>query len=221
MVLAAEVEDPRIWPWGTGSGGFPGTFGDPDKVGEGQGAAGEWERTLLPQSGGIWEPISRHPRSMNKGWILRVSPAPCLEEAGSMAGRAKQLVPSGCNGRVSPAPSTALTSSAVGPRPALTRYRCTEEGRLGPEPLPRAPPPPAPEPLQPRAGRSLSRPPGGLPGGATARPSGHGPENVSRSPAALGVGLTSLIPSNTQSNYISIVGGTFQNPSAQETPHLS
>ena len=86
---------------------------------------------------------------------------------------------------------------------------------------PAGPPPPAPEPLQPRAGRSLSRRPGGLPGGATARPSGHGPESVSRSPSALGVGLTSLIPSNTQSNYISIVGGTFQNPSAQETPHLS
>lgn len=152
MVLAAEVEDPRIWPWGTRSAGFPGTFGDPDKVGEGQGAAGEWERTLLPQSGGIWEPISRHPRSMNKGWILRVSPEPCLEEAGSTAGRAKQLVPSGCNGRISPAPSTALTSSAVGPRPALTRYRCTEEGRLGREQLLRAPLPQPRSPSSPGLG---------------------------------------------------------------------
>lgn len=34
-----------------------------------------------------------HPRSMNKGWIPKVSPAPCLEEAGSTAGLAKQLVP--------------------------------------------------------------------------------------------------------------------------------
>lgn len=33
-----------------------------------------------------------HPRSVNNGWIPRLSPAPCLEEAGSTAGREKQLV---------------------------------------------------------------------------------------------------------------------------------
>lgn len=84
--------------------------------------------------------------------IPRVSPAPCLEEAGSMAGRAKQLVTRDCNGRVSPAPSTALTSSAVGPGPALTRYRCTEEGRLGREPLPRVPLPQPRSPSSPGLG---------------------------------------------------------------------
>ncbi|CAN0526427.1 unnamed protein product [Rangifer tarandus platyrhynchus] len=105
---------------------------------------------------------------MNKGWIPRVSPAPCLEEAGSTAGREKQLVPR--------LPSTEHS-------PDVKR---------------------APQPVQPRERRSLSRPPGGLPGGATARPSGHGPESASRSPTGLDVG-SDILDTFSRSDHISVV----------------
>lgn len=138
----------------------------------------------MPQLRGKGQGLPGHQRSVNKGSVAGVNPASRLEEAGSRAGRVKQPVRSGCNGRASPAPSASLTSGAAGPRPALTRCRCTGEGGLGREP------PPFPELLQPRAGRNPSRAPARRPPRRRdSAPQWPCPESASGSPRGLRLGV--------------------------------
>lgn len=140
----------------------------------------------MPQLGRNERGLPGPQRTESKGSVSRVNSASCLEEAGIRAGLVKQPVPKGYNGRVSPSIKHITDVKRRGPRPALTRCRCTGEGSLLRERFVQARSLPAENCSCLGRGRvSAARlparqPEAGLPGGATARPSGHGPHSMSR-----------------------------------------
>lgn len=84
----------------------------------------------MPQLGRNERGLPGPQRTVSKGSMSRVNSLSCLEEAGIRAGPVKQPVPSGYSGRVSPSIKHITDVKRRGPRPALTRCRCTGEGSL-------------------------------------------------------------------------------------------